>query len=738
MKQYCLFLIFSFCTLFASAQATPYHYTIQAAVSSELIYCAAQDDYGRLLLGTDKGLYRYTGFKSTRINMLGNYSREISLVYRSGPMVFAANRAGQLFRMENDVLKAIDLKNFSGDIKSITVSGHTIILTGSKLITKYAVPSFKFLEQRTIPYTEDPATNANSVVKFQNNHFAVLNSGELVELEESSARNIPSSTGKFIVVFNKQLVILPNYVANEPVTSYVNGAFRSWGSMLPKSTSRVMNARVIGNQLFVLTENGVFVYTNALSKRPLHWFQGVSTTDIFSDQQGNLWICTKGKGMLFIPAGRHDIVFPGSLLSIEAGPDNTFFGGNLDGSISRFDFRGRELKNYVSGISNQEALFIHYDAYGKLIFSNTGVFSIFTGAVINAVNESVKSVARSSDGGIYLAKSSGVVFIPKTKKASPIYGLTDSTKFTVLRKEPGRNVVIHSKLQDVAISTVKGVFFKGRGGAVEEILYLGKSVDAQSIAWFRNDLVIATSSNEILVVNNAKVIRRVDLSSNIGDLVVLKMIATNDFVYILTEKGMYRFADFDKKIESLKELLGFDGLVMRDFAVMDNYLYIATQRGVLRFVWQEESKTNFTLVVNDLYGRKYLKNKQRRGRIIFPADEQMIIVPFECVDLSGNQHFVVQYAIRSGNEPRYWNPLPASAEQLNLSHLSPGDYTIEFRLMDPVSKATSDVQKKEFRLLGHWYDRPVLWWFAGIIVALIIGWTWRWSLIRQKRRLTVG
>ena len=738
MKQFGLFLIFFVLMIRVSAQVTPYHYTIQAAVSSELIYCATQDDYGRLLIGTDKGLYRYTGFKSTRIAMSGNYSREVSLISRYGNLIFAANKAGQLFQMKGDVLKAVELKDFSGDIRQIAVSAQSVTLTGSKFITKYELPSFKMIAQDPIPFTEAPGTNANSVVKFKGTHYAVLNSGELVEIEEGSSRNIPSSTGKFIVIFNNQLVILPNYVANEPVNSYINGGFKSWGTLLPRSTSRVMNARVIGNQLFVLTENGVFVYTNSMSKKPAHWFLGISTTDIFSDHQGNIWICTKGKGMLFIPAGRHDIVFPGSLLSIEAGPDNTFFGGNLDGSISRFDSKGKELRNYTTNLTNQEALFIYYDAYGKLIFSNMGLFSIFSGAAVNAANESVKGVARDANGGIYMARSSGIVYIPKPKKNTLIYGLTDSTKFSVLLKDPGRSVVIHPRLKDVAMSTVKGVFWKKETGPLTEIAYLDRPIDAQSIAWFRNDLVIATSSNEILVAHDGKIVKRVDLSANIGELVVLKMIATSSFVYILTEKGMYRFADFDTKIESLKELLGFDGLVMRDFTIIDNYLYIATQRGVLRFVWKQEQKVDFTLVVNELYGRKYKKNRQKNDRTIFPADEQMIIIPFECVNLSGNQHFVIQYAIRSGGEGRVWNSLPASAGQLNLSHLSPGDYSIEFRLVDPVSQATSKIQEKKFRLLGRWYNRPALWWFSGILLALTIGATWRWSLIRQKKRLTAA
>lgn len=731
MKQFGLFLFFAVWTFRLQAQGTPYHYSVPAAVASELIYCIEQDAHGRLLIATDKGMYRYNGFKSTRIPMVGNYSREISLITCAGNRIFAANRAGQLLELKDDKLLTIDLKDFSGDIRQIQVEGQVLIITGSKFITRYSLPDFKFIEQESIPFTEVLGVNANSVVTFRNKRYAVLNSDELVEIDEGAARNIPSSTGKFIVEFNNQLVILPNYVANEPVTTFLNGRFRFWGTMLPRSTSRVMNVRVINNQLFVLTENGIFVYPSAMTKKPAHWFAGISVTDIFRDRQGNSWIGTRGKGVLFVPAGRHDVIFSGSLLSIEAGPDNTFFGGKLDGTIARFDLRGKELQAFNSELGSQDALFLHYDSYARLLFSNTGIFSIFPKARPVTSGEFFKSIARAKDGGLYLSRSSGIIYIPPGKK-NQLAALSDTTKFTFLRREPGRSVVLNAD-QTVALSTVRGVFWKKPGGELREISYMGQPIDAQAMTWFHNDLIIATTSNELLLAHEGKITRKADLSGSVGDLIILKMLATGSHVYILTEKGMYRFTGINDKIESLKELAGFDGLLIRDFTIVKDFLYIATQRGVLRFKWQLESTVSFTLVLNELYGQKYKRITPKNGKLIFPQDEQAIIIPFECVDLSGNQHFIIQYAIRSGNEKRVWNSLPSSVDQLSLSHLSPGNYCIEFRVVDPVSRTASPIQEKRFMLMGKWYDRPVLWWFIGISLAFLTGWLWRWSLIRQRK-----
>lgn len=737
MRSIGLLSFFLSCLFFSQAQTTPYHYTIQAHLSTQLIYCLEQDSFGRLLIGTDKGLYRYNGFRSQLINSSGNSSKEITQLLRYGDTFFATNRSGQLMQLNGDQLKVIPLAEFKGDIHQIAVTGTTLTITGSKLITTYKLPSYSLISQEPIPYTESESTNANSVLKFGKIRYAVLNSGELVEIEEGASRNIPNATGKTLVAFASKLVIVPSFLSEDPIYTYFGGSFRSWGTLTKKGNKRVNGAKVIRNRLFVLSENGVFVYTNQMSKKPAHWFAGVVATDIFEDAQGNIWIATKGKGLLFIPFGRHEIIYSGSLLSLEVGAGGTFFGGALNGSIIQFDSRGREINTFSSDINTQEALFLYYDSFADLLFSNTGLFSTRKSKAINRMNEAIKGVARLGDGSLYLAKSTGVVYIQNTTKSSAIYGLSDSTKFIVLRKEAAKSVVVNPLTQEVAFSTVLGVYCRKGNEPYREITLDGKSIDAQVITWFKNDLLIATEQHELLLVRNGRVIKQKDLSRNSGELFVLKMISTDAFVYMLTEKGMYRFSDIDKPLEGLKELMGFDGLVMRDFVVVKDIIYIVTQRGVLRLIWNQEEKMSYSLVLNELTGRKYKKYSYRDGKIQFPFDEKLIIIPFECVDLSGNQQFIIRYAIHRKKERGYWNSLPPSAEQLNLSHLSPGDYTVEFYLYDPVSQTKSEIQRKQFAVLYDWHERPFFWWFVGLLVAFFIGLTWRWTLQRERKKCAV-
>lgn len=734
--RYTVFILLAIISiaLRANGQTTPYHYTIQANLQAQLIYCISQDNYGRLLIGTDKGLYRYNGFRSRRITSADNSSKEITQLVKFGSDFFASNRSGQLLQLSGDKLKLVTLEGFTGDIRSISVEGKELQIVGSKWMTRYTLPEFRLLEQKEIPYTEPEGTQANDVLEFNNAHYAVLNSGELVQLEEQSSRNIPGSTGKMLVKYEKQLVIIPAYVTDNPLYTYLDGMFRNRGSLARYGKFRVTNAHVIGSQLFVLSENGVYVYSNGLSRRPAHWFAGVNTTDLFKDARGNLWIATKGKGLLFIPAGHHEIIYPSTLLSIETGPNGTFFGGTLNGTVIQFDKRGRLLETFASASNNQEALFLYFDKAKSLLFSNTGLFAVNTGEQFNKINDAIKGAVRLADGSVYLAKSGGVYYFSQTKDYTKIYGLTDTTKVQQLRREAAKCLVLNEKTQEVAFCTVKGVFLRKGQESLQEITFEGRPIDAQTIAWYGNDLVIATNDHELLLVRNGKVIKRKDLSAHAGEIVVLKMLSGGKHVYLLTERGMYRFSDFDRKLEALQELSGFDGLVMRDFTIIGDEMYLVTQRGVLRFVWKAMETSGIRLVLGKVTGRKYPEYKHKNGVIYFPFDESLIQIPLECVDLSGNQQFIIRYAIHTPREKGYWNALPAGTEHLNLSHLGPGEYTVEFYLYDPVSQTKSPLQRRQFVVQHNWYKRPWLIWTGIIALLLAVGITWRWTILRERKK----
>lgn len=728
-------LLFLFAVPYAMAQNTPYSYSVPDVSNGEAIFCIRQDANGRLLVGTEKGVFAYTGFRSTRIPLVGSISNEITVLEVYGSVVFAANRVGQFFQLQGGKFIPVQLPEFVGDIRQIHFVNNEVQIVGSKFISWYSYPRFQFLEDYQIPYTEPQGAVANWVTSFKDRQYAVLNSGELVEIDDASSRSLLRSTGKFVAGFNGRLAVIPSVVANEPVFSYLNGGFTNWGPLIQRGSARVNTGKVIGNQLFVLTENGMFVYTNALTRRPSHWFPGTNVTAMTADSKGNLWIGTRGKGMLFVPAGRHDIVYSGSLIDIKAGPENTFFGGMQDGSIARFDLKGNIVQRFENPSVSLEPQFLHYDAYANVLFSNTGVFSLKTGKPLGPDGENVKAVARDKKGGIFLAKSTGIVYIPRQSRKIQYYGLTDSSQVYVWRKEPARSVVINPETGEVAMSTVRGVFKIDNRQQLIEISDNGQSIDAQHIIWQNGSLLIFTTENELLTVDGTAITHRTSLASKIGDVIILKVLFHEDYLYFLTERGMFRMKNPGAPLENLKELIGFDGLVIRDFTALGKYIYVASQRGVMRFVWRPQKKAEFSFMLGEIRGRIHpVPDTGKNGVAVFPADEEMIIVPFECIDLTHAEPFLVQYSVYEAGEKRVWNELPSSSQQISLTHLGQGEYNIDFRLIDPVTGETTPIQSKKFVLHGTWYARQWFIWSLILVIAGTVGYTWRWTILRERRK----
>lgn len=718
------------------AQVSPYHYNVRAGVPAQLVYCLSQDANGRLLIGTDEGLFRYNGFHTKHLIAKGMSSKEITQLVRYGDVFYAANRSGQLLRLKDDKLTTVEPDGFTGDIKQISVKGKMLLITGSRYLHEYSLPELELVNQLEIPFVENPSIAALHVIPYGNSYLALLNTGELVNVKENEARTIPGGKGARLTLFNKQVVIFPSLPNADPVYTFSQATFRNRGTLTRKGTLRVNGTRVIGQRLFVLTDNGIIVYSGKINEKPSHWFPSTAVMDIFRDRVGNLWVATRGKGLFLVPADKHEIIYEGSLLSLIPGPAGTFFGGTLSGNIVQFGQSGKEIRHFSSAINVQEAQYLYYDKSAQLLFSNTGLFSVKKAEALNKANETLKGAARLWSGGIYLAKSNGVVFIPKPGPKTPIFGLSDSSKLVLLSPDPAKCLSLNESKQTVAFCTVKGVYLHEQSTGLKEITLNGKPVDAQSVCWFQDELIVATTGNELLRVRDGKIVSRKEISFSSGEFIVRRMLADKEFVYLLTEQGMHRFKDPGKKTETLRELSGTEGIVMRDFTLVKGKLYVLTQYGVLYLPWNETEKADYSMVVYPVRGSQNSTYEIIDGRIQFPYDEKHIVVPFECVDLTGNHPFIVRYSLKRAREKGYWNALPADLEQLNLSHLSPGEYTVEFYIYDPVTGEKSAIQRQQFTVLYAWYNRPLFLWGMFVLLAIIVAFLWRRSLLKERQKFT--
>lgn len=718
MKQFLLILILLVSVL-AFGQNTPFHYRVETAIGNHRMFCLQQDANGRILIGTDNGLYRYNGFNCKRLKMEGVLSNEVLSLERYQQLFFGLNRSGQVLKIDQYSAKAQTLKGVKGEVKRISVLGKELKVSTSNHIYTFQLPKLKLVSQIEIPFTDNKRVFANDFTFFQKKWYSLLNSGELVDLEEEAARSLPNNKGKQLIAFAGQLVIIPGNSKNENLYAYKAGEFKNYGALDQQVNVHVNGAKVIGNQLYVMTEYGVFVYTSKMHKSPAHWFEGIAITDILLDQQGNRWITTKNKGLLFVPVGKHKILSSSTFLSMDYVKGKGIFGADLTGDVVLLDQYGTTRKTFSNPVMGREVQWLDVLPESNLLVTDHCLFSTDNPKLTPIVYlETIKGMAQAADGSWLLAKSSGLICFSSNKLQDFWEKQSDSSKFTVLLKEPILQFKQDPLSKQIACITQSGVYLLNEGGEMKAVLHFGKQIKALHLQWFKEDLFVVTEANQLLQIKGGKVVQVRDFSQSAGDLVIQKLDASTDFLYVLSDKGIYRLSGIKDKVQSLKDIAGFEGLLMRDLAIDDDQLYIATQRGILSYKWEEKSTAiTASLLIGQVYGQT--KPSIKDGMVVFEPNEQFVIIPTECVDLSGNHPFVMQYRIFKNDENRYWNTVSMNNEQINFSHLEAGTYTVEIRLFDPFSKASTPLETVQFTIKAAWYESHWLWLSVGLILGVV-------------------
>ena len=79
MKLVPIFLLF---TSLIFAQTKSYYYPVETSLKDHHLTAIEQDAFGRLILGTDKGVFSFNGFQSKQINSSKLYSKDIIQLLR--------------------------------------------------------------------------------------------------------------------------------------------------------------------------------------------------------------------------------------------------------------------------------------------------------------------------------------------------------------------------------------------------------------------------------------------------------------------------------------------------------------------------------------------------------------------------------------------------------------------------------------------------------------------------------
>jgi hypothetical protein len=705
MKLVPVFLLF---TSLLFAQTKSYYYPVQTSLGDHHITTIEQDAFGRLILGTDKGIFSFNGFQSKQIASSKLYSKDIIQLLKIKGRFIGFNRTGQLFEIKGDEVVLISLPEVKTQILRLetTIDRELRILCPDAAYVFKLIPnSFSLVSKTEIPFYEKGRSELIDYCENDKGRFALLSSNELIDIDDQVARTLPGMTGRWMIGGKSSVILFPAKPNSNISLQYVNKRFKNLNKLIGAFNHSIQKVVRIDEKVYLLSETGMIVL-KAGDMRVKSVIIGLHVTAVFRDKNRNTWLGTKSKGLYCIPDGSYRLLNSTEFSFLDLYKQEIIARSN-SGEMMMLSKFGRKIRNaFQSKAAKNDP-------------KSTGIQM-----PLILADEFVKEILPLNNGSFLLVSSKGLFSL----EAKSTKELRDK-----LKKGIGRNVILESPVKLFQQSDTNEVLFSNLDGLFtldlntleyRSIRYFNENIDPSDILYHKNAWYVLSSSNKIFTIKKGKVTHEVNFRENGSNLLVSRLKIYNDQFYILSDKTLYRTKNLNGDLERLEELSRMNDLFLRDFVVLGDKVYVATQFGLFEFSWEKVKMEFPSFILGKPAG-----DHQVGQTNVFGADNIEVTIPYELVELMGNHPYQLQYRlVRNGEKDQiHWSGTSLSLTKLTFEHLSAGSYDLELRLFDPGTGRYSNPDTISFRVKASWYEDTLVWFIAGILIGFF-------GLLYLKRR----
>lgn len=705
MKLVPIFLLF---TSLLFAQTKSYYYPVETSLKDYHITAIEEDAFGRLVIGTDKGVFSFNGFQSKQITSAKLYSKDIIQLVKLSKKLIGLNRTGQLFEIKGNEVALITLPQIKQQILKLEKAKDGNL----RIVCPDAVYLFKTNPFSQVSKTEIPfyAKGKSELIDYCENdkgRFALLSSNELVDINEQVARTLPGMTGRWLIGEQNDLIIFPARPNSNISLQYSNKRFKNLHKLIGTFNHSIQKVVRIDEKVYLLSETGLIVL-KAGDMRVKSIIVGLHVTAVFKDKNSNIWLGTKSKGLYCMPAGSYKLLNSTEFSYLDGYRDEIIARSN-SGEMMVLNKFGKKVRN----VSQKEEI-------TQKEWKARGMYRI----PLILSDEFVKELIPLKNDYFLIVSSKGLFTIQAKTEKELREKLSKNKERQVILESPVK-LFQQSDTNEVLFSNLDGLFTLDLNTLeYRSISYFNEAIDPSEILFHKNCWYVLSSANKIFTIKNGKVTHEVNFRENGSNLPVSKLKIYKDQFYILSDKTLYRTKNLSGNLERLEELSRMNDLFLRDFVVVDNKVYVATQFGLFEFKW-EKVKTDFpTFILGKPAG-----DHQKDGSNTFEAANTEVIIPYELVELMGNHPYELQYRLVRNNKKDQvrWSNASLNLTRLTFEHLNSGEYSLELRLFDPGTGSYSTPDAITFKVKASWYQETVVWFIAGLLIGSL-------GLLYFKRR----
>ncbi|WP_130734111.1 sensor histidine kinase [Flavobacterium sp. J27] len=704
-------LFFLLLTFICVAQQPSHNIIGEDELAGVNIYSIIQDDDQTVWLATNNGIYHYDGLRFTQLSSpIVNDLSLFGLTKDNNGIIYCYNLSGQILRIIDGKIELywqVPKKYISSVIYIIFDDVNNLLVSVNSLLK--VTPDKKVA--LVYPYEKETAcqlvkNKEGKIYFYENNNFFEYANGKLTIVSKDLPA-ISSNLLKAEILPNDKIGLFVNLEAKALLKE--NKQFRIVNYNVIKDKSVLYTALLSKKQNLVWitsSKNGVYCFT--IDGKPLYnnklLFNQYFISSHLEDNEGNLWFCTFGKGIIVIPNLKvvdytnSELLEKDDLKKIAKRGNTVYFGGSK-GVL--YTLQNDEI---TLGIQNTRKIeSIKYLPKADLFFVNNEVYRGTNFSLLRKNNYNKYDVFQNQfSDSIYFVNRSGLFYLDKEYDYTSLNYNVRS--YALYNDELNKTLWIGSS---TGLEIYKSKQFK-------KVEIDGKTVFALSIIGVGEQIWMATS-NGILIFEKDTLVNKITTKEDLLSNNVLKLMYANGFVYVSTNEGLQRYDLAKKTFKNFTKSEGLLSNAIFDFEIVQNQIYVITAKGIQKFSFDDLSEIK---KMPKIKIDKVLVNgfKNIAKNTVLSYEENTLEFSLLSVTHKDKRNLKYMYQLEGLDEN--WYTTDFYNNKIKFTKLPAGKYQFKVKLKDDTSVATQ-MELFSFEIQTVFWKK---WQFVvGVLLFIIIG-----------------
>lgn len=667
-----IYLVFYLLFQLSFAQQPSHLLLGEEALAGVNIYSIIQDKDNSIVLTSNNGVFRYNSLTFETIDTKNSSDLSLfGLVKNSKGTLFCYNLIGEIFYIKNNKLQLFYKipKEYLSSVLQLEINNKDELLVSCKHILK--IDSFK---KAKIIYSYKNG-EASSLVRNSKGDFFFTDKNECFKIRNENVSLVyqyPKNSINLIKpVLNYEDKLLNIFNTTTSGFSYENGIFQpiQFQAENEKSISyHFFTSKKKPIIWFASSKNGIYGFhfngTPLFSNQKL--FKDYFISSFLEDNEGNLWLTTFGKGIIFIPNLKvvdftnNDVIKNDDLFRVTKFQNDLYFGGSK-GNIYKLS------NNQISIVKKGEKKieFLKYEPISNQFFINGKVYSSdLTSLLSDQMYNKYDYFQSNINSKSWYTTREGLFFL-EPNSLSPI-----RTQFQL------RSYAVYEdiKRKEIWLAASTGVEII-KNNQSDKLFYNEKPIFASKICAINNQIWLATSVG-ILIYENLKLVQVINDKSGLLSNKPLKLISDKGFIYISSNQGLQQYNLNTKTFKNFTKSEGLLSNAIFDFEVLHNAVFVITSKGLQKFTFDnaQSKKSDLPLVsISKLLVNGELKKNQIS---VLKSDENTIEIHLQAISHRYRNQLKYAYQLKGYDDKWYTSSFE---NPIRFTHLPAGNYELNIK-----------------------------------------------------------